>query len=98
MPQDRFLSNMVSLEYCGINFLVEGGWNLGWFRDNYSNSVLMCICDYVVYLQGDAPPNSSRDPKVGPRAKQQKKKKVWACSLTHNTSGVGRCVGVLRWD
>jgi len=26
-------------------------------------------------------PNSSRDPKVGPRTKQQKKKKVGACSL-----------------
>jgi hypothetical protein len=26
-------------------------------------------------------PNSSRDPKVGPRAKQQKKKRVGACSL-----------------
>jgi len=44
------------------------------------------------------PPNSSRDPKVGPRVKQYKKKKVGACSLTLNTSRVGGCAGVLGWD
>jgi len=38
----------------------------------------------------DAPPNSSRDPKVGPRVKQRKKKRVGAHFLTPNTSGVGR--------
>jgi hypothetical protein len=44
------------------------------------------------------PPNSVRDPKVGPKMKQQKKKSVGAHSLTHNTSGVGGCVGALGWD
>jgi hypothetical protein len=41
------------------------------------------------------PPNSLKDPKVGPRAKQRKKKKVGAHSLTHSTFGVGRHVGAL---
>jgi hypothetical protein len=44
------------------------------------------------------PPNSSRDPKVGPKTKQHKKKKVEARSLTHITSGVGGCAGNPRWD
>ncbi len=34
------------------------------------------------------PPNSSRNPKVVPKAKQQEKKKVGAHSLTQNTLGV----------
>ncbi len=46
----------------------------------------------------DAPPNSSRDPKVGPKAKQRKKKRVGACSLTCNTLGVGGRAGALGWD
>ncbi len=32
----------------------------------------------------DAPPNFLRDPKVGPKAKQWKKKKVGACFLNHS--------------
>jgi len=44
------------------------------------------------------PPNSSRDPKVGPEAKQWKKKRVGAHSLTCNTLGVGGCVEALGWD
>jgi len=39
----------------------------------------------------DMPPNSLRDPKVGPRVKQQQKK-IEACSLIHITSKVGGCV------
>jgi len=38
----------------------------------------------------DMPPNSLRDPKVGPIVKQQQKK-VEACSLSHITSKVRRC-------
>jgi len=41
----------------------------------------------------DAPPNSLKDPNVVPRTKQQKKKKIGACSLIHNISRVGGCVG-----
>jgi hypothetical protein len=44
------------------------------------------------------PPNSSRDLKVGPRVKQQKKKKVRARSLTPNILGVGGCARALGWD
>jgi hypothetical protein len=46
----------------------------------------------------DTPPNSSRDPKVSPKGKQQKKKKVGAHFLTRNISGVGGCARDLRWD
>jgi hypothetical protein len=46
----------------------------------------------------DTPLNSSRDPKVGPRAKQQKKKKVGACFLIHSISGVRGFAGALGWD
>jgi len=44
------------------------------------------------------PPNSSRDPKVGRRMKQQKKNKVGAHSLTCSILGVGECAGALGWD
>jgi len=44
------------------------------------------------------PPNSSKDPKVGPKTKQWKKKKVEARSLTRSTSRVGERVGALGWD
>jgi len=44
------------------------------------------------------PPNSSRDPKMGPKEKQQKKKKIGACSLTHNTLRVGGHVRASGWD
>jgi hypothetical protein len=44
----------------------------------------------------NVPPNTSRDPKVGPKVKQRKKKRVGALSLIRNTLGVG---GVLKlWD
>jgi hypothetical protein len=46
----------------------------------------------------DMPLNSSRDPKVGPRAKQMKKKSVGACSLIHSILGVGGRVRALGWD
>jgi hypothetical protein len=48
--------------------------------------------------QTNAPPNSSRDPSVGPKTKQRKKKIVGAHSLTYNISGVGGHVGAPRWD
>jgi hypothetical protein len=44
--------------------------------------------------QIDAPTNSLKDPKVGPRMKQRKKNRVGACSITCSTLGVGGCVGV----
>ncbi len=43
----------------------------------------------------DAPPNSLKDPKVGPKMKQWKKKKFHAHSLAHSTSGIRRCAGAL---
>jgi len=46
----------------------------------------------------DAFPNSSKDPKVGPRTKQWKKKRVGACSLTCSILRVGGHVGVSGWD
>jgi hypothetical protein len=46
----------------------------------------------------DVPLNSSIDPKVGPRTKQRKKKKVGARSLIYNTSEVGGHAKALRWD
>ncbi len=44
------------------------------------------------------PPNSSRDPMVGPKVKQRKKKKVGARSFTRNTLGVGGRARALGWD
>ncbi len=44
------------------------------------------------------PPNTSRDPKVGLRMKQQNKKKVGAHFLTCSTSGVGGRVKASGWD
>jgi len=46
----------------------------------------------------DMPPNSSRDPKVGPRAKQWKKKKVGARSLTCSISRLRGHAEATRWD
>jgi hypothetical protein len=54
--------------------------------------------DFQTLVDVHVPPNSLRDPKVGPQAKQQKKKRVGASSLTHSTSGVGGHVGASRWD
>jgi hypothetical protein len=48
--------------------------------------------------QSDVPPNSLKDPNVGPKTKQHKKKKVGAHSLTCNTLGVRRHARVLGWD
>jgi len=45
--------------------------------------------DFQTLVGVHTPSNTSRNPKVGPQAKQQIKK-VGACSLTHSTSGVGR--------
>jgi hypothetical protein len=42
-------------------------------------------------MASDVPPNSLRNPNVGPRVKQQKQKKIKACSLVRNTSRVGGC-------
>jgi hypothetical protein len=44
------------------------------------------------------PPNSSKNPKVGPKMKWWKKKKVGARSLIHNTSEVRRHVRAPEWD
>jgi hypothetical protein len=46
----------------------------------------------------DTSPNSLRDLNVGPRTKQQKNKRIGAHSLTHNTSGLGMCIRIPRWD
>jgi hypothetical protein len=46
----------------------------------------------------DAPPNSARDPNVGRGLKQQKKKRVGACSLVHDISRVRGHAGALGWD
>ncbi len=56
------------------------------------------IKTYIRYISYDTPRNSSRDPKVGLRAKQWEKKKVRAHLLTRNTSGVRGCARALRWD
>jgi hypothetical protein len=45
-----------------------------------------------------APPNSLRDLNVNLRVKQQKRRGVEACSLTRSIWGIGKRVGVLRWD
>jgi hypothetical protein len=44
------------------------------------------------------PPNSLVDSSVGPKAKQQKKKRIGARFVTHNTSRVRRCAGALGCD
>jgi hypothetical protein len=49
-------------------------------------------------LHSDVPPNSLRNPNVGPITKQRKNKRIGARFLTCNTSRVGRCVGILGWD
>jgi hypothetical protein len=46
-------------------------------------------------LKIDMPPNSLKDPNVGSIMKQRKKK-VGARSLTHNTLGIGGRVGAPR--
>jgi len=60
-------------------------------------SISNIIVDSMIN-NNDASPNSSRDPNVGPKTKQQKKKKVGAHSLTRSTSGVKGCVRALGWD
>jgi len=44
------------------------------------------------------PPNSPKDPKVAPKTKQHKKKRLGAHSITCNISGVGGHVGAPKWD
>jgi hypothetical protein len=39
-----------------------------------------------------------KNPNVGMKVKQWKKNKIEACSFVCNTSRVGKCVGILRWD
>ncbi len=46
----------------------------------------------------DAPPNSSRNPKVSCRMKQREKVKVGACPLMDNISKVGGCARAPKWD
>jgi hypothetical protein len=48
-------------------------------------------------MPSDAPLNSSKHRKVGPKMKQLKNKKVGARSLIQSTSRVGGRVKVLRW-
>jgi hypothetical protein len=52
------------------------------------------FCFHEFRSKDDTPTNFVRDPNVGPIMKQQKKKRIGACSLTYNTSGVGRHVRV----
>jgi hypothetical protein len=44
------------------------------------------------------PQTLQKTPKVSPKAKQQKKKRIGACSLIRNTSGVRGHAGTSRWD
>ncbi len=53
--------------------------------------------DEFCSMFNDMPPNSSKDPKVGPKMKQLKKNRVGARSLIHGTLRVGRCVGISGW-
>jgi hypothetical protein len=53
---------------------------------------------YIHYTNYDMPPNSSKDPKVGPRTKHRKKKRVRAHSLIGNISGVGGRARAPGWD
>ncbi len=59
---------------------------------------LPTLCKEGEQIMHDAPPNFSRDPKVGPIMNQRKKKRVGACSLIRNISGVGGHAKVLRWN
>jgi hypothetical protein len=61
-------------------------------------TTLIVVVSNVKLQFSDMPPNSSKDPKVGPRVKQWKKKRVKARSLTRNILGVGGCDGALGWD
>jgi len=56
------------------------------------------IKTYIRYTNYDMPPNSSRHPKVGPKAKQWKKKRIRAHLLTHNTLRVRGRAGALKWE
>jgi hypothetical protein len=44
------------------------------------------------------PLDSSKDPKVGPKAKTMKEEKSWGMLLTCNISGVGLRAGAFGWD
>jgi hypothetical protein len=43
----------------------------------------------------DTSPNSLRNPNVGPKVKQWKKKRIETCFLTYNISKIGRHVEIL---
>jgi len=51
-----------------------------------------------ILITSDAPPNFLRNPNVGLKTKQWKKRKVGPRFLTHNTSRVGGYVGAPGWD
>ncbi len=51
------------------------------------------FCFHKFLCVSDMFPNFERDPKASYKMKQQKKRKVGTCSLTHNTSGIKRHVG-----
>jgi hypothetical protein len=55
---------------------------------------------YYIFInkENDAPPNSLKNPIVGPRMKQWKNKKTWGMLWNSQHFGVRRCVGALRWD
>jgi hypothetical protein len=55
---------------------------------------LVVNATYVI----DTPPNFLRNPNVGLRMKQRKKKRIRAHSLACNTLGVGGHVKAPKWD
>jgi len=71
-------------------------------KNHHASQKILSIQTHVftIYVQinHDAPPNSLRDPKVGSKMKQQKKKKVKARSLPCNIYRVGGRNGASRWD
>ncbi len=46
----------------------------------------------------DTPPSSLMDSTANPKVKTVKGKRIGACSLVHNTSGVKGRAKVPRWD
>jgi hypothetical protein len=57
-----------------------------------ANTLFACL------FINDTPLNSLRDPNVGSRMKQRKKKNIGAHFLTHTTPRVGERVGAPGWD
>ncbi len=77
----------IKYQYIQVPILINPNWELEFHVHN----------DVSQLAINDMPSNSSRDPKVGPKMKHRKKKRAGACSLTCNTSRVGRCTRVLGW-